>query len=442
MMRFLAIILLVLASALPARAEIDVQTVTSPGGIKAWLVEEHSIPFIALEIRFKGGTSLDLTGKRGATYMMSGLLEEGAGDLDAAAYLKAREELAASFSFDAHGDAVSVSAQFLTENRAQAEELLRKALQQPRFDQAALDRVRAQVVSIIAGNQKDPNQIASDTFDKLAYGDHPYGTPSTGDVDSVNRLNREDMITAYRNALARDRVYVAAVGDISAEQLGVMLDNLLGALPETGAPMPERAKLLLTGGLTVVDLPTPQSVAVFGHAGIRRTDPDFFTAYVMNQVLGANGFTSRLANEVREKRGLTYGVYTYLASYDLADLYLGSVASANDRIAEAIAVIRDEWRKMAEDGITAEELEAAKRYLTGAYPLRFDGNARIAGILANMQLDDLPASYLKTRNDKVNAVTLEDVRRVAKRLMRPEDLRVVVVGQPVGLVSSDKVESE
>ena len=441
-MRFLAIILLVLASALPARAEIDVQTVTSPGGIKAWLVEEHSIPFIALEIRFKGGTSLDLTGKRGATYMMSGLLEEGAGDLDAAAYLKAREELAASFSFDAHGDAVSVSAQFLTENRAQAEELLRKALQQPRFDQAALDRVRAQVVSIIAGNQKDPNQIASDTFDKLAYGDHPYGTPSTGDVDSVNRLNREDMITAYRNALARDRVYVAAVGDISAEQLGVMLDNLLGALPETGAPMPERAKLLLTGGLTVVDLPTPQSVAVFGHAGIRRTDPDFFTAYVMNQVLGANGFTSRLANEVREKRGLTYGVYTYLASYDLADLYLGSVASANDRIAEAIAVIRDEWRKMAEDGITAEELEAAKRYLTGAYPLRFDGNARIAGILANMQLDDLPASYLKTRNDKVNAVTLEDVRRVAKRLMRPEDLRVVVVGQPVGLVSSDKVESE
>ena len=441
-MRFLAIILLVLASALPARAEIDVQTVTSPGGIKAWLVEEHSIPFIALEIRFKGGTSLDLTGKRGATYMMSGLLEEGAGDLDAAAYLKAREELAASFSFDAHGDAVSVSAQFLTENRAQAEELLRKALQQPRFDQAALDRVRAQVVSIIAGNQKDPNQIASDTFDKLAYGDHPYGTPSTGDVDSVNRLNREDMITAYRNALARDRVYVAAVGDISAEQLGVMLDNLLGALPETGAPMPERAKLLLTGGLTVVDLPTPQSVAVFGHAGIRRTDPDFFTAYVMNQVLGANGFTSRLANEVREKRGLTYGVYTYLASYDLADLYLGSVASANDRIAEAIAVIRDEWRKMAEDGITAEELEAAKRYLTGAYPLRFDGNARIAGILANMQLDDLPASYLKTLNDKVNAVTLEDVRRVAKRLMRPEDLRVVVVGQPVGLVSSDKVESE
>lgn len=441
-MRFLAIILLVLASALPARAEIDVQTVTSPGGIKAWLVEEHSIPFIALEIRFKGGTSLDLPGKRGATYMMAGLLEEGAGDLDAAAYLKAREELAASFSFDAHGDAVSVSAQFLTENRTEAEELLRKALQQPRFDQVALDRVRAQVVSIIAGNQKDPNQIASDTFDKLAFGDHPYGTPSTGSVDSVNHLDREDMITAYKNALARDRVYVAAVGDISAEELGDMLDNLLGALPETGAPMPERAKLLLTGGLTVVDLPTPQSVAVFGQAGIRRTDPDFFAAYVMNQVLGANGFTSRLANEVREKRGLTYGVYTYLASYDLADLYLGSVASANDRIAEAIAVIRDEWRKMAEKGITAKELEAAKRYLTGAYPLRFDGNARIAGILANMQLDDLPASYLKTRNDKVNAVTLEDVRRVAKRLMHPEDLRVVVVGQPVGLAGSETVETE
>ena len=437
MTRLLTIIATILLFALPARAELDIQEVTSPGGIKAWLVEEHSIPFVALELRFRGGTSLDTDGKAGATYMMTGLLEEGAGDLNAQDFLVARENLATSFGFDAHGDAISISAKFLTENQDQALELLRTALLAPRFDPDALDRVRAQVISIIAGDKQDPNEIAAEAFDRLAFGDHPYAIPSTGTNDSVNRLSREDMLDAHANALARDRMYVAVVGDVTAAELGPMLDALLGELPETGAPIPARTDISLTGGVTVIDLPTPQSVAVFGHAGIRRDDPDFFAAYVMNQVFGSSGFTSRLSNEVREKRGLTYGVYTYLASYDLAELFMGSVASANDRITEAISVIRDEWRKMAENGVTEEELLAAKKYLTGAYPLRFDGNTRIASILAGMQLDNLPTSYVKTRNDQVNAVTQDDVARVARRLLKPDNLRVVVVGRPVGISSTD-----
>lgn len=437
MMRFVALVAVMLTCALPARAGQDIQTVTSPGGLTAWLIEEHSIPFIALEIRFRGGTSLDLPGKEGATYMMAGLLEEGAGDLDAEAYLKANEALASSFSFNAHGDAISVSAQFLTETRSEAQALLRLALLEPRFDRQALDRVRAQVISIIASDRKDPREIASAEFDLQAFGAHPYGAPSTGTEDSVNRLTRDDMITAYKNAMARDRVYVAAVGDITAAELSALLDELLGGLPETGADLPPKAEVALTGGLTVIDYPSPQAVAVFGHAGINRDDPDFFPAFVMNQVFGAGGLTSRLTDEVREKRGLTYGVYTYLANYDLADLFIGSVASSNDRIAEALAVIRDEWQKMATGGVTAEELDAAKKYLTGAYPLRFDGNGRIAEILVAMQLDHMPKSYIETRNDSVNAVTLEDVARVAARVLRPENLRIVVVGQPVGLEISE-----
>ncbi len=437
MTRIFSVFLILIAFTLQAKAGLQIDEVTSPGGIKAWLVEEHSIPFIALEIRFKGGTSLDVEGKRGAIYMMSGLLEEGAGDLDAQGFQKARDTLAASFSFDAHGDSVTVSAKFLRENRGEALELLRKAIIKPRFDQVALDRVRAQMVSIIAGDQKDPQEIATEAFDQLAYGDHPYATSSTGTTESVNRFTREDIQEAHANSMARDQMFVSAVGDVSAEELGLILDELLGELPETGAPKPPRAEVKITGGITVIDFPSPQSVAIFGHEGIRRDDPDFFAAFVMNQVFGSSGFTSRLTLEVREKRGLTYGVYTYLGSYDLAELFQGSVASANDRIAEAVAVIQSEWVKLADQGVTQEELEAAKKFLTGAYPLRFDGNRRIASILANMQLDDLPISYIETRNDKVNAVTLEDVARVAKRLMKPEDLRIVVVGQPVGLASTD-----
>jgi zinc protease len=437
MKRILSTFLIVVAFALPARAALDIQEVTSPGGIKAWLLEENSIPFVALEIRFKGGTSLDVAGKRGAIYMMSGLLEEGAGELDSEGFAQARDSLAASFGFDANGDAVTVSARFLRENQDQALELLRLALQEPRFDQVALDRVRAQMVSIIAGDKKDPREIASEAFDRMTYGDHPYGTPSTGDVDTVNQFTREDMIEAWKNSMTQDQMYVAAVGDISAEELGLVLDKLLGGLPEKGAPEPPKAEVTVKGGITVIDFPSPQSIAIFGHKGIARDDPDFFAAYVMNQVFGSSGFTSRLTTEVREKRGLTYGVYTYLASYDLASMFQGSVASANDRIGEAIDVIRAEWVKLAENGVTQEELDGAKKYLTGAYPLRFDGNARIATILVNMQVDNLPISYIKTRNDKVNAVTLEDVKRVAKRIMKPDQLQIVVVGQPEGVQSTE-----
>jgi len=422
--------------AVPAQA-VDIEEVTSPGGIKAWLVQEPSIPFMALEIRFKGGASLDRDGKRGAAYLMSGLLDEGAGELDSTAFSTAAEELALQFNFDVSADSFSVSAQFLTENRDAAADLLRKAINAPRFDQDAVDRVRGQVLSILASDAKDPNEIAGVTFAELAYGDHPYGSKLEGTPESVTALTRDDLIQSHRDLLVRDRVYVGAVGDITPEQLGVLLDNLLGDLPEGGPDMPGPAPFNLSGGETVVPFDTPQSVALFGHAGIKRTDPDFFPAFVMNQVLGAGGFGSRLMEEVREKRGLTYGVYSYLVLREHVDLMMGQVSSSNDVVAEAIDVIRAEWAKLAADGVTEEELETAKTYLTGAYPLRFDGNGQIATILVAMQFDNLPIDYIETRNSKVEAVTLDDIKRVAARLMKPEDLHFVVVGQPEGLDASN-----
>ena len=429
----LALLAAWMVAAVPAWAEIEIKDVTSPGGVHAWLVEEHSIPFVALEIRFRGGTSLDAEGKRGAVNLMTGLIEEGAGDMDARAFARAQESLAASFSFGAGDDSVSVSAQFLTENRDRAIDLLRTALHRPRFDQDALERVRAQVMSGLMSDAKDPGTIAGQTFAKIAYGDHPYGSDGKGTLQSVAALSREDIVAAHRGVFARDRLYVGAVGDITAEELGMMLDDLLSGLPATGAPFPGKADVTIPGGVRVVEFDTPQSVAVFGQKGIERHDDDFFAAYVMNQILGAGGFESRLMQEVREKRGLTYGVYSYLVPRDLAAVYMGNVASANDRIAEAISVIRDEWARMAAGGVTEKELEDAKTYLTGAYPLRFDGNSRIAGILVGMQMDELPIDYIATRNDKVNAVTLADIRRVAAELLDPEGLLFVVVGRPEGL---------
>ncbi|MFA3919547.1 M16 family metallopeptidase [Ruegeria hyattellae] len=424
---------LVLFLALPAWAEVEIKEVTSPNGIKAWLVEDHSIPFTALELRFRGGTSLDASDKRGAVYLMAGLIEEGAGDLDARAYARELEALAASFDYDASDDTVSISARFLSENRDEVTDLLRTTLHQPRFDTDAVERVRAQVLSGLRSDAKNPNDIAGRSFSQMAYGDHPYGADGKGTLDSVGALTRDDIVAAYKGVFAHDRLYVGAVGDITAEELGVLLDKLLADFPETGAPIPGKADVTIDGGVSVVEFDTPQSVALFGQKGIDRHDPDFFAAYVLNQIMGGSSLESRLMREVREERGLTYGVYSYLVPKDLASVYMGSVASGNDRIAEAITVVRDQWADIAENGVTQKELDDAKTYLTGAYPLRFDGNSRIASILAGMQMDDLPIDYITTRNDKVNAVTLEDVNRVASELLDPNGLHFTVVGKPVGL---------
>jgi zinc protease len=419
-----------------ARA-IDIQEVTSPGGVEAWLVEDSSIPFVAIEIWFNGGASLDAPGKRGAVYLMTGLLEEGAEDMDARAYAEAVEGLAASFEFDVFRDALTVSARMLSENRDEAADLLRAALVAPRFDEDAVERVRGQVLSILEGDARDPDEIASRTFNAMAWGDHPYGSALEGTRESVSALTRDDLVEAHGAVLAKDRVVVGAAGDITAEELGALVDTILGDLPETGAPMPEIADYQLPSGTTVVDFPSPQSVAVFGHQGIARDDPDFFPAFVLNQVLGGGGFQTRLMREVRVERGLTYGIYSFLGLSEYGQAIGGRFSSSNDLVAEAIDVIHDQWSDLAQNGVTAEELEAAQRFLTGAYPLRFDGNGRIAGILAGMQADGMPVDYIATRNDRANAVTVEDVQRVAARLLTPENLFFVVVGRPEGLEPSN-----
>ena len=435
MMLRIALFLLMLAS--PVRAEIAIQEVTSPGGIKAWLVEDHNIPFMALELRFRGGTSLDQPGKRGAVNLMAATLEEGAGDMDAQGFAAARDGLAAKIGFGAGADEVSVSVQSLTENRDAAMELLHLALTSPRFDQDAVDRVKGQVLAGLRADEQDPSAIAAKLSRARAYGDHPYGSSGDGTIDSVTALTRDDVLAAWQGSMARDRIYVAAAGDISAEELGLLLDKLLAGLPDAGWPMPAKAVLNEEPGVVVQAFPGPQSVVLFGHGGIAFDDPDFFAASLLNDILGGGRFSARLMQEVREKRGLSYGIGTGLASRDLSAEWVGQFQASNDKVAEAIQVVRDEWAKMATEGVTAEELATAKTYMTGAYPLRFDGNSQIASILVGMQMLGLSADYPKTRNAKVNAVTMDDISRVAKRLLKPENLSFVVVGDAAGVEATE-----
>ena len=432
MKRVLLIVLCLLAE--PLAAATDIQTLQTPSGIKAWLVEDHNIPFVAFELRFSGGAGIDPIEKAGVTNLMMSLLEEGAGKMTAQEFSAAKESLAASFSYSTNQDSVGISVRFLTKYRDDTIALLRQSLVAPRFDLDAVERVRAQVLNILKANKKNPNNVVSRAFSQEAYGDHPYARDKSGTIETITGLSIEDLSAAHQYSMVMDRTYVSAVGDITAQELTDLIENLMVGLPKTSSlSFPEKASLSLSKGLQVIDYPTPQSIVLFGHAGINREHPDFFVAYLLNHIFGGSGFESRLMREIRGNRGLTYGVNSYLVSQNYADVYIGQFSSANDRVAEALDVLLIEWTKMAEDGITQAELDRAQTYLTGAFPLRFDGNGPIAKILVEMQMQDLDPSYIETRNDKVNTVTLEQANTVASWFYQPKNLRIFVIGQPKNL---------
>jgi zinc protease len=431
--RALSALALTLSGAVQALAAADIQRVVSPGGIEAWLVEEPAIPMVAIEASFAGGASLDPEGAAGAANFLMAMLEEGAGDLSAVEFAESAQLLGARFGFGASRDSVSVSARMLSESVEESVDLLRLALTAPRFDEEPMQRVRGQILSSLRSDETNPRALASKAFFAAAFPDDPYGRPTEGTLDTVSALTPAELEAARARLLNRRTLKIGVVGDISAERLGALLDRLFGDLPsapQLDLPMRTFSK---PGGLTLVDFPGPQSTVMFGHEGPLRDDGDFIPLYVLNYILGGGGFSSRLTVEVREKRGLAYSTYAYLAPLDRAGLWMGGVGTANERVAESIEVIRAEWRRMAEDGPTEEEIRKAKQYLTGAYPLRFDSNASIARILVGLQEANLGVDYPKRRNALVEAVTAEELRRVAAEWLKPDALAFVVVGQPEGL---------
>lgn len=432
--RSLAALAVLLLPAFPALA-IEIQPVTSPGGITVWLSEDHSIPMLTLEGSFRGGAALDPEGKEGAATLMSALLDEGSGDLDASAFAEARESLATRISFDASRDDIAVSARMLTENRDASAELIATALTEPRFDPDAVERVRGQLLSKLRSDETDPRALVGRAFFDAAFPGHTYSRPTDGTIASVTALDTGDLRAAETATLTRDRLSLAVVGDITPAELGPLVDKIFGALPASGPDLPPVATPALAGGIEVIDLDVPQSVVAFGVPGIPRDDPDFIPAFMMDYILGGGG-ESRLNEEVREKRGLTYGINTYLAPNDFGSLYMGHFASANARVGEAIDIVRAEWTRMAEEGVTEAELDAAKRYVTGAYPLRFSGAENIAGQLLRIQVAGLGLDYVNRRNGLVEEVTVADVSRVARRLLRPDLLTFVVVGRPENVTAS------
>ena len=416
-----------------ARA-IEIERVVSPGGIEAWLVRDSSVPIVSLSFSFKGGAALDPAGREGLADMVSGLLDEGAGALDSQAFQRALEDISASIGFDAGRERFHGTMRTLSRYRDDAFRLLALALTRPRFDAAPVERIRSQLIAGLMRNLENPRHIAGRTWFSTVFPDHPYGRPVAGTIDSVKAIAVDDLRRFVAARLGRDTLIVGAVGDIAADELARRLDQVFGALPAAAGPsdLPE-ATLGGAGRLIVVRKPIPQSVIVFGQGGVKRHDPDYYAAYVMNYILGGGGFSSRLTEEIREKRGLAYSVYSYLNPLDHGALIMGGLGTQNARVATSLEIVRAEWRRLARDGVSAAELRAAKTYINGSFPLRLDSSGRIAGMLVAIQVNELGIDYLERRSRFIDAVGADDIRRVARRLLDPDRLTVVVVGDPKGL---------
>jgi len=427
----LAVMAIAIFSATSDARAMKIQEITSPGGIKAWLVEEHSVPLMALRYAFRGGSSQDPEGKPGVANFLTSMLDEGAGEMRAAEFQSKLDELAIRMQSSASRDAFSGSFQTLTVNREEAVKLLRMALNEPRFDKDAVERMRTSISTGIVFDSKDPDKIASREWFRIAFEGHPYARSVKGSQESVAAISGEDLSAFHKRNFAKDNLKISVVGDINAKELGVLLDKVFGALPEK-ADIKEVAQVVPKNGpiRKVIKMDVPQSVAQFGHGGINRKDKDFIPAYVLNYILGGGGFSSRLTEEVREKRGLAYSVYSYVYPYVHASIYFGGVATKNEGIAESLEVIRDELRRMAEHGPTPEELADAQQYLTGSYALRFDTSTKIASQLLWIQVEELGIDYVDKRNGLIDAITIDDIKRVAKKLLKPDSLIVTIVGRP------------
>ena len=422
-------------AAAPAWA-VPIERVISPGGIEAWLVRQETVPLISLEFAFVGGASQDPANKPGVANMVSALMDEGAGDLDSRTFHERLEGKAIELRFRAGRDYFNGSLRMLNEHRDEAVNLMRLALTSPRFDTRDVDRIRGQILSGLQRDTTNPNVISGRRWWAAAFPDHPYGREVNGTIESLPTITADDLRTYVKRVVARDRLKIAIVGNLDAAAAGALSDRIVGQLPAKGdvQPVPMASPQGL-GQRIVVDLDVPQTVITFGRQGVFRQDPDFMAAYVVEHILGGGTFSSRLYSEIREKRGLAYGVSDSLVWLKGTALIIGGTATRADRAAETLSVIDSEVKRMADDGPTADELAKAKSYLKGSYALNLDTSSKIAGALLQIQLDNLGIDYMDRRNAMIDAVTLEDTKRVAQRLLR-SGMLVTVVGRAAPATSN------
>ena len=433
----LAIFALLAAAAAPARAAIQIQRVISPGGIEAWLVEDHRVPLMALEFTFRGGAALDPAGKEGLAIMTSSLLDEGAGNLNSTAFQKELADKSIALSFGADLDGFAGSVKTLTQYRDRAFDMLSLALTKPRFEPDAVERTRNEMLSSLASNIGNPNWVARRTLTETVFAGHPYARLAGGTAQSLRAITVADMKGFLKQRIGRDQLLITAAGDITPAELGPALDRMFAGVPAKTTPFNIPDAVAKGAGQTItVERAIPQTSLTMAEQGIKRLEPVWWAGQILNYALGGGGFNSRLMEDVRgagSKKGLSYGVSTAFTAYKHGGLVRAGGSTKNVTAGETVNVIKNEFGNVYRDGITQPEMDDAKVYLTGSLALTLTSTDRIAGLLMQLRSEDLGFDYLDRRDALINGVTLADAKRVDARLLDPAKLTTIRVGKPEGI---------
>ena len=419
---------------------LDIQEHQTESGIKFWLVEDHSIPVISVNFAFENaGAKYDTVEKQGLARLASNTMDEGAGDLTSSDFQGALRKLSISLSFSSGRDTFGGSIKTRTATKDKAAELMKLALTAPRFEDADVQRMKEANLARIRSSVSDPQWLAARISNDVIFEGHPYALNSGGTLSTLPALTTDDLKDFVKTRLAKDVLKVSIVGDITAEDAKAYIESIFNELPKTQSLSKSTEDLIIqnSGKTYVYEVEIPQSIVFAYLPALPRTDPDFYAFQIMNQILGAGGFGSRLTEEIREKRGLTYGIFTYLTQQEHTNYLTLSSSTENKNAADMMKISKEEFQKIATTPVTEEEHQNAVSYINGSLPLTLSSTSSISSLLLGMMLDDLPIDYLDTRAEKFEAVTREDIQKVAQKYLKTNDMTFIIVGQPTGLNPED-----
>ena len=413
-----------------AQANPDIQHWRTDNGARVYFVQAPELPMVDIRVVFDAGSARD-GGLPGLAMLTNGMLEEGAGALDANAIAERFDSLGANFSASSQRDMAIASLRSLSEPS-----LLEPALQtfalilsQPSFPDAALERVRRQMLTGLQSEEQNPGDIAERAFYRALYGKHPYGSPPSGSKESVQAISRQDVQHFYRRYYVGSNAVVAIVGAVTRDEAERLAKKVVGRLAQgEAAPALPAVPALSRAEESHTRHPSTQTHVLVGQPGIRRGDADYFPLYVGNHILGGSGLVSRISDEVREKRGLSYSSYSYFVPMRAEGPFTLGLQTRNDKTDEALKVLRRTLAHFVEEGPTEEELLAAKKNITGGFPLKIDSNSDILGYIAMIGFYGLPLDYLDAFNSRIEAVTASRIRDAFARRVHPDRMVTVTVG--------------
>jgi zinc protease len=430
-----------------ASAEPIGQRFILKNGMTLLVKENRALPVVTVNMIIKAGAVNEPPEKAGLAHITAGLLTKGAGGKSASDISEAIEFVGGSLSVGGGGDYATASLTTLKKDADVGFYLLGLALTKPDFDQEEIGRMKSTVKAGIIRGEQDPGTVASKAFNKAMFGGrHPYGWPGVGTVDTVDSITRDDIVAFHKKHFIPNNAIVAVVGDVTEEEVKALLFRHMGGwrageVSETSFPEPPAPNGL---EYITIDRDITQASILMGHRGVNRENPDYYSLLVMNYALGGGGFASRILDKIRDDMGLAYSAYSYFSPSKYDGMYVVGMETKSESVKLAIQETLKLVEEMREDGVTDQELQDAKDYITGSFPRRQDTNSKIAGLLTQVEYYNLGLDYFDMYEREVKKVTKEDVLRVARQYLHPDDIYIVVVADldAVGLEPTEEAEGE